>query len=55
MVVYGVTYHKCEKESTYFDYRLKEIEDILEYKNAVRRKALKAYYKITEVDDEDQE
>jgi hypothetical protein len=55
MTVYGITYHKCEGTNTYFDSSLNRIENILEYKNAIRRKALKEYYKITELDDEDKE
>jgi hypothetical protein len=55
MTVYGITYHKCKEEGTYFKSDLTEVEDIVEYKNAIRRMALKEYYKITGVYDEDQE
>ena len=55
ITVYGETYLMCKEERLYFTTEKEEIEDIVEYKNKIRRKALKEYFKITEIDDEDKE
>lgn len=57
--VYGKTYLMCNEcqesgEKSYWTPDLKEIEDITEYKNRIRRKALKKRLNIAEID-EDQE
>lgn len=46
LIVYEKTYHKCGECGTYFTPELKEIDDILEYKNKIRRKALREYLKV---------
>lgn len=53
--VYGTTYLNCKETNQYFTPELEEIENITEYKNKIRREALKKYYNITNIDDENKE
>lgn len=53
MKVYGKEYHRCDTCVIYFSPELEEIEDITEYKNKIRRKALKKLLNITEVEDQE--
>ena len=54
ITIYQETYLKCAECSKYYTPDLVEIEDILEYKNKIRRQALKKLLNISEID-EDQE
>jgi len=66
ITVYGETYLMCRDcqesgENTYWKFpedsesyfAIERIEDIVEYKNEIRRKSLKKYYNVTDVEDED--
>ena len=53
LIVYKKMYLKCNECQIYFTPELEEIEDIVEYKNKIRRKALKKLLNITEVEDQE--
>lgn len=53
MTVYEKTYHKCPECMVYFTPKLEDIYDIVEYKNKIRRRALKKLLNITEVEDQE--
>ena len=48
-IIYQKSYHKCVECMVYYTPDLEEIEDIVEYKNEIRRKALKKLLGFTEI------
>lgn len=53
MKIYGKEYHRCDTCKIYLTPELEEIEDITEYKNKIRRIALKKLLNISSIENED--
>lgn len=53
LTIYEKNYHRCDECVIYFTPELEEIEDIIEYKNKIRRKALEKRLRYEIIEDQE--